>query len=127
MDNHSNGQGNSHDDSHTEGNKQYYPKGWWIPLVGLVTIALGFTLIGGFVLRASGTDKWGHTEQCDSAKCCNDPNCKGDKCGADKKCDANCMDKKGGDAGMMNGNKMDSGMAKGGMKDSMPMKPAGNK
>src|SRR4051812_32301384 len=95
MDNHAtNGQGNSHDDSHTEGNKQYYPKGWWVPLVGLVTLALAFTLLGGFVFSVSGTDKWGKTEQSDNGKCCDDENCKGDKCKDDKKCNDKCTDKK---------------------------------
>ena len=128
MENHgSNGQGSSHDDSHTEGNKQYYPRGWWVPLVGLVVIALGFTLLGGFVFSVSGTDKWGKTEQCDNEKCCNDPNCKGDKCD-DKKCDDKCADKNMGGGAMMNDKKADSAMANGNnmMKDSTA-KPADHK
>ncbi len=55
-----NGHGQSHD-SHNEGNGQYYPKSWWIPLVGLFVIAFGFSLLGGWILGISGTDKWGAT------------------------------------------------------------------
>ena len=63
MENHgNNGHGNSHDDAHTEGNRQYYPKGWWVPLAGLVTVALGFSLLGSFIFSVSGTDRWGKTE-----------------------------------------------------------------
>jgi hypothetical protein len=62
MENHeNNGHGNSHDDAHTEGNRQYYPKGWWVPLAGLATVALGFALLGGFIFSVSGTERWGQT------------------------------------------------------------------
>ncbi|HEU4717284.1 MAG TPA: hypothetical protein VFU15_05610 [Bacteroidia bacterium] len=54
-----NGHGQSHDHDITEGSRQYYPKGWFIPLVGLVIVAFGFALLGGFVLNHVGTDKWG--------------------------------------------------------------------
>src|SRR6266403_6177818 len=90
-----NGHGESHDDHATEGNRQYYPKGWWVPLIGLLIVALGFTALGTFVFSHSGTDRWGKTEQCDNnGKCCDDPNCKGDKCkeGEGKE----CKDEKGG-------------------------------
>ena len=49
-------------DSHghdTEGNRQYYPQGWHLPLVGLVVIALAFALLAGWILNISGSDKWG--------------------------------------------------------------------
>lgn len=66
MENHDhNGHGESHDDHATEGNRQYYPKGWALPLFGLVVIALGFAVIGYFCFNISGTDKWGKTEQCE--------------------------------------------------------------
>lgn len=64
MENHDhNGHGESHDDNATEGNRQYYPKGWWMPLAGLVIVALGFTVIGYFAFNISGTDKWGQREE----------------------------------------------------------------
>ncbi|CAN5784208.1 hypothetical protein BH11BAC7_BH11BAC7_17600 [soil metagenome] len=64
MENHDhNGHGESHDDHATEGNRQYYPKGWWMPLAGLVTVALGFCIIGYFAFNVSGTDKWGQREE----------------------------------------------------------------
>ena len=81
----SNGHGSSHDHDNTEGSRQYYSKGWYLPLIGLVVIALGFSLLGGFVLGHSGTDKWGKkaecTEECmkeckESGKECNDKECK---------------------------------------------------
>jgi hypothetical protein len=56
-----NGHGHSHDDHNTEGNRQYYPKSWWIPLVGLFVVAFGFSLLAGWILGMSGTDKWGKT------------------------------------------------------------------
>src|ERR1041384_7189499 len=75
MENHeNNGHGESHDDHATEGNRQYYPKGWWVPLIGLVIVALGFTVIGTFVFSASGTDRWGKKEQCEM-KCDKDGKC----------------------------------------------------
>lgn len=67
----------AHDDhghDNTEGNRQYYPQGWFIPLIGLVAVALVFSLGAGALLGISGTDKWGKTEQC------SDEHCKGD-CG----------------------------------------------
>lgn len=56
---------NDHDDhSHdTEGNRQYYPKGWHIPLIGLVVVGLGVSIGAGLLLGISGTDKWGKTEE----------------------------------------------------------------
>lgn len=66
MENHDhNGHGESHDDHATEGNRQYYPKGWWVPLIGLVVVAFGFTVIGYYAFKVSGTDKWGKHEQCE--------------------------------------------------------------
>ncbi len=64
MENHDhNGHGTGHDDHATEGNRQYYPQGWWMPLAGLVTVALGFCIIGYFAFNISGTDKWGQREE----------------------------------------------------------------
>jgi hypothetical protein len=54
-----NGHGQSHDHDTTEGNRQYYPQGWWIPLAGLTVVALGLIYLGGFSVGLSGTDKWG--------------------------------------------------------------------
>ncbi|GAB4143958.1 MAG: hypothetical protein Fur0041_19000 [Bacteroidia bacterium] len=51
--------GHDHDHDHTEGNRQYYPQGWWIPVVGLVVIGLGFGLLGYNLFNIAGTDKWG--------------------------------------------------------------------
>jgi hypothetical protein len=59
---HTYGESGAHDDhahDNTEGNRQYYPKGWWVPLGGLAAIALCFALLGGWILSMSGTDKWG--------------------------------------------------------------------
>jgi hypothetical protein len=76
MENHeNNGHGESHGDHATEGNRQYYPKGWWMPLIGLLVVALGFTTIGYFAFNVSGTDKWGKKEQCEmkeGKECCDD-------------------------------------------------------
>jgi hypothetical protein len=96
MSNHeNNGHGNSHDDHETEGNRQYYPKGWWIPIGGLLVIALGFAALGTFIFSHSGTDRWGKSEQCDmkDGKCCDDKNCKeGDE--KDCKGGSECKDEK---------------------------------
>ncbi len=66
--------GNLHDEHNLDGDRQSYPKGWWMPLVGLLVIALGFTAIGTFAFSVSGTDRWGKTEQCEmkDGKCCTD-------------------------------------------------------
>lgn len=65
-----------HEDSHddhghdmTEGNRQYYPKGWYLPLVGLFVVAFFFSMGGGALLGISGTDKWGHVEYCTMENC----------------------------------------------------------
>ena len=88
MENHDNhGHDNGHDDAHTEGNRQAYPKGWYLSLVGLVAVALLFTFLGTFIFSHSGTERWGQTEQCENDKCCGEEGCKDDK---DK-----CEDKKG--------------------------------
>ena len=65
-----------HDDSHndhghdmTEGKRQYYTKGWFIPLVGLVIVAFAFSAGAGAILGISGTDKWGKKECCEGEKC----------------------------------------------------------
>ncbi|HTL81456.1 MAG TPA: hypothetical protein VL651_07115 [Bacteroidia bacterium] len=73
----SNGHSEDHDHDNTEGNHQYYPKGWYLPLVGLVVIALGFTALGSFAFSISGTDRWGKTEQCcdGNGACCKDDKC----------------------------------------------------
>jgi hypothetical protein len=80
---------NAHTDNHdshaTEGDRQSYPKGWWIPKVGLLIIALGFTVLGSVIFSHAGTDRWGKTEQCEkNGKCCagenaNEANCKDGK------------------------------------------------
>ncbi|MDQ3110429.1 MAG: hypothetical protein M3R17_11095 [Bacteroidota bacterium] len=81
MENHDhNGHGEGHDDHATEGNRQYYPKGWWMPLVGLLVVALGFTTIGYFAFSVSGTDKWGKSEQC----CVEGEHHEGESCGDEK-------------------------------------------
>ena len=61
----------SHDHGHdmTEGNRQYYPKGWYLPLVGLFVVAFFFAYGGGALLGISGTDKWGVVEYCHDANC----------------------------------------------------------
>lgn len=79
-----------HDDhghDNTEGNRQYYPQGWYLPLVGLFLVAFFFVFGGGSLLGISGTDKWGvhevcHTENCDGhcgmdheKACCTDGTC----------------------------------------------------
>ncbi len=86
MENHEN---SGHEDKHTEGNRQSYPKGWYLPLIGLLIVALGFTVIGTCVFSASGTDRWGKKEQCEmkDGKCCGDEK----ECGEGKE----CKDKKG--------------------------------
>jgi hypothetical protein len=55
----------SHDNDHdnTEGNRQYYPQGWYIPLVGLFAVAFCFALGAGALLGISGTDKWGKSAE----------------------------------------------------------------
>jgi hypothetical protein len=80
----------SHDDhghDDTEGNRQYYPQGWYIPLLGLFIVAFFFAFGGGALLGISGTDKWGvhevcHTKDCDGhcgmdheKACCTDGTC----------------------------------------------------
>jgi hypothetical protein len=80
----------SHDDhghDNTEGNRQYYPQGWYLPLVGLFVVAFFFSLGAGALLGISGTDKWGqhevcHMENCDGhcgmeheKACCTDGTC----------------------------------------------------
>lgn len=61
----------SHDHGHdmTEGNRQYYSKGWHLPLVGLFVVAFFFAVGGGWLLGISGTDKWGKHEVCHNEKC----------------------------------------------------------
>lgn len=86
MENHDhNGHGESHDDHATEGNRQYYPKGWSLPLIGLVIVAFGFTVIGYFAFNISGTDKWGKSEQCETHG--DGHGEKKDACCAEDKCD----------------------------------------
>jgi hypothetical protein len=90
MENHDhNGHGESHDDHATEGNRQYYPKGWSLPLIGLVIVALGFTVIGYFAFNVSGTDKWGKSEQCETGHGHGDGHGdkKGECCAEGKECD----------------------------------------
>ncbi|CAN5381652.1 hypothetical protein BH09BAC5_BH09BAC5_19950 [soil metagenome] len=91
MENHEN---SGHDDHNTEGNRQSYPKGWWMPLIGLLIVALGFSAIGTVIFSVSGTDRWGKTEQCDekcetNGKCCDDEkNCPEGKACKDEKQEA---------------------------------------
>lgn len=62
----------SHDDhghDNTEGNRQYYPQGWHLPLIGLFVVAFFFAVGGGMLLGISGTDKWGQHEVCHNEKC----------------------------------------------------------
>ena len=53
----------SHDHDHTEGKRQSYPQGWWIPLAGLVVVAIIFAFGIGSLLNIAGTDKWGKTAE----------------------------------------------------------------
>jgi len=81
----------SHDDhghDNTEGSRQYYPKGWYLPLVGLFIVAFGFSYGAGAILGISGTDKWGHKEMCHME------DCKGD-CGMDHEKGACCKEGEG--------------------------------
>jgi hypothetical protein len=96
MGNHENhDHGNDHD--LTEGNRQYYSKGWYLPLLGLAAIALGFALLGGFVLNHSGTDKWGKKTEC-ATECKEGEKCKdGEKCKEGEKCDGKCKEHEHGD------------------------------
>lgn len=81
----SNGHGSSHDHDDTEGSRQYYSKGWYLPLIGLVVIALGFSLLGGFVLGHSGTDKWGKKAEC-TEECMKECKENGKECKDMKEC-----------------------------------------
>ena len=71
---HSENSHNHDDHGHdmTEGKRQYYPKGWYIPLAGLVLVALIFSLGAGSLLGVSGTDKWGKKDECCTAEGCKD-------------------------------------------------------
>ncbi len=53
-----------HDHDHTEGNRQYYPKGWWVPLIGLAVVLFGFAFLVGWFINMTGTDKWGKKDEC---------------------------------------------------------------
>ncbi len=66
----------SHDHGHdmTEGKRQYYPSGWYLPLVALVAIGIVFAFGAGSLLGISGTDKWG---KCNDAHCVAEGNCSG--------------------------------------------------
>jgi hypothetical protein len=55
----SNGHGHGHAHDTTEGNRQYYSRGWYIPLAGLVVTALGFIILAGWIISFTGTDRWG--------------------------------------------------------------------
>jgi len=59
MSHHEDAHGNDHGHDNTEGKRQYYPQGWYLPLVGLFVIAFVFALGAGSLLGISGTDKWG--------------------------------------------------------------------
>ena len=81
---------NSHDDhghDTTEGNRQYYPQGWYMPLVGLFVVALIFAIGAGALLGISGSDKWGKHEVCHTE------NCDG-HCGMDHEKEACCAEGK---------------------------------
>lgn len=112
MSNHEhNDHGHSSDHDHTEGKRQYYPKGWYLPLFGLLVIALGFGLLGGFILENAGTDTSCKEEQhvCNEhcgADCKEKKEaCEKDGHGKDACCD---KDKAGHDAGMKEDAKHDS-------------------
>lgn len=81
---------NKHEEHNADGDRQVYPKGWWMPLIGILIIALGFTSIGAFAFSASGTERWGKTEQCEmkDGKCCAE-----DKACAEGKEEKDCKDK----------------------------------
>lgn len=59
MAHHEDAHGDDHGHDNTEGNRQYYPQGWYLPLIGLTVIAIAFALGAGSLLGISGTDKWG--------------------------------------------------------------------
>lgn len=59
MAHHEDAHANDHGHDNTEGNRQYYPQGWYLPLIGLTVIAIVFALGAGSLLGISGTDKWG--------------------------------------------------------------------
>jgi hypothetical protein len=94
-----------HEDSHddhghdmTEGNRQYYPSGWHLPLIGLFVVAFFISLGAGALLGISGTDKWGKHEVCHDQAC--DGHCgmdHADACCTDGNCDK-CKEHKGTDA-----------------------------
>ena len=121
---------NEHGDSHTEGNRQSYPKGWWVPLAGLVVVALGFTVIGYFAFNISGTDKWGKSEQCETHDGHGDAHGekKGECCAEGKECEHHKggHEKEGHDAhGHDKVKDAEGAMAPGGEhKDSASAKPA---
>ncbi|HLG04280.1 MAG TPA: hypothetical protein VI731_11850 [Bacteroidia bacterium] len=54
------GQGTSHDN--TEGDRQYYPSGWYIPLAGLVATVFGLICLAAYFMEFSGTDRWGKSK-----------------------------------------------------------------
>lgn len=91
----------AHEDSHddhghdmTEGKRQYYPKGWYLPLTGLVIVAFCFSLGAGALLGISGTDKWGKKDACCEMENCKEGDMNG-KCDP-KTCDPkDCKDKEG--------------------------------
>jgi cytoskeletal protein RodZ len=60
----------SHDHGHdmTEGKRQYYPSGWYLPLVALVAIGIVFAFGAGSLLGISGTDKWGKNNTHETAE-----------------------------------------------------------
>lgn len=63
MSNHQDSHSNDHGHDNTEGNRQYYPQGWYLPLVGLFVLALAFGFGAGSLLDISGTDKWGKSAE----------------------------------------------------------------
>ncbi len=73
MGHHEDSHGNDHGHDNTEGNRQYYPQGWYLPLLALCLVAVAFAFGAGSLLGISGTDKWGAKQEhvCD------------DHCGAD--------------------------------------------
>lgn len=122
----SNHEHDAHDDHHTEGDRQSYKKGWWISIVGLLIVALGFAAIGTIGLSHSGTERWGKSEQCDE-KCEKDGAC----CEGEKECkdgEKECKEGEEHHGAAVKGESHDSvaGHSENHNHDSVAAKPAGH-
>jgi hypothetical protein len=100
MAHHEDNHGHDHGHDNTEGSRQYYPKGWWVPLAGLALIALCISLTAGFALNHSGTDKWGKHEcsaeckdHCSKGECDHECCANKESCATDGHNDKACCDK----------------------------------